>query len=195
VSQIDWDETELEEVEEFDDEVEYLDIVRFNLFGFIDQEVACAFIQAMYEQDTSDTGAVWEVVLNTEGGDMEAGTAIYSELLSYSEQGGGSHYVITRVRGQAASCGSLILQAGDLRTAGRMDYVMMHEPNLTFSDAPLHQVRIELEQADSWTHNFINILAERSEMSYEFFAESMSGRDWWLDSNEALDVGIIDEVS
>ena len=63
--------------------------------------------------------AAWEVCLNTEGGNMEAGTAIYSELVSHSVRGGGTHHVTTRVRGQAASCGALILQAGDRRIAGQ----------------------------------------------------------------------------
>lgn len=176
--------------------VEYLNIVRFNLFGYIDAEVAAGIIQAMYEKDGEDDTAVWEVVINSEGGDMEAGTAIYSELASYSERCGGAHYVMTKVRGQAASCASLILQAGDFRSAGVMDYIMCHEPLLTFEDAPMRRVKDELAQAESWTQNFCDLLAERSKMSSEFFASQLErGQDWWLSSQEALELQVIDEIA
>lgn len=178
-----------------EDDVEYLDVVRFHLFGYIDAAAAAEFIQSMWEKDGEDTGAVWEIVLNTEGGDMEAGTAVFSELRSYSERGGGSHYVITRVRGQAASCGSLILQAGDYRTAGKMDFIMLHEPLITFQDATLQRVRDELAQAESWTKNFLDVVVERGSQGREFFAKSISGRDWWMSAAEALKYGLIDEVA
>lgn len=172
-----------------------LPIVRFHLFGYLDEEAASEFIQSMWEQDCEEPQSVWDVVLNTEGGDMEAGTAIFSELRAHSERGGGSHYVITHVRGQAASCGSLILQAGDYRTAGKMDYIMMHEPLITFQDATLQRVRDELAQADSWTSNFLDVICERGTTGRDFFAQKIAGRDWWLSSCEALELGLIDEVT
>lgn len=181
-----------------EDEVEYLDLVRFNLFGYIGQELAAEFVKALWDKDSEDTSAVWEVVINSEGGDMEAGTAIYSELVSYAEHNGGTHYIITRVRGQAASCASLILQAGDKRCAGTMDYIMSHEPLLSFEDATMQRVKDELVQAESWTRNFVEVLAERSNGAAgpEFFANQLAGgRDWWVSSQEALKLGMIDEIA
>lgn len=183
------------EIEEEEEEVEYLNIVRFNLFGYIDADMSSRFIQALWEQDNEDTGAVWEVVINTEGGDMEAGTAIFSELRAYSERCGGSHYIIVRVRGQAASCGSLILLAGDYRTAGKMDSIMFHEPLMTFSDASLRRVKDELEQAESWTTNLIDIIMERATKSRAFYEGEIENRDWWVTAADAFEYGLIDEVA
>lgn len=178
------------------EEIEYLNIRRFHIFGYIDAASASTFIEQMWHQDNDDPDAVWEIVLNTEGGDMEAGTAIFSELRSYSERSGGSHYVITRVRGQAASCGSLILQAGDLRTAGKMDYIMCHEPLLTFEDATMQRVRDEMEQADSWTQNYLDVLCERGTKPRCWYSDKMAfGRDWWVASPQALEYGLIDEIA
>lgn len=131
----------IKEWDESGDEIEFLGLQRFNLFGYLNDEVAKAMIEALWEQDNEDQTAVWEVCINSEGGDMEAGTAIFSELRSYSLRGGGNHHVITRVRGQAASCGSLILQAGDTRIAGKMDAIMLHEPLLSFEDATVGRVK------------------------------------------------------
>lgn len=178
-----------------EEEITYKTIVRFNLFGYIDQEVASKFIQALWDQDSEDTEAVWEVVVNSEGGDMEAGTAVFSELRAYSERCGGSHYIIVRVRGQAASCCSLILQAGDYRTAGKMDYIMLHEPLLTLVDAPARQARDELEQAESWTTNLIDIIMERATKARSLYETSIEGRDWWVTAADALEYGLIDEVA
>lgn len=169
--------------------------VRFSLNGYIDAEVAETFIHSLWEADGNDSQAVWEVVVNTEGGDMEAGTAIFSELRSYSIRGGGTHHVVVRVRGQAASCGSLIVQAGDYRIAGKLDYLMLHEPVMTFEDAPLARVEVELAQAKSWTRNFIDIVMERGRLARWEIEMGMNGRDWWLSGAEALEVGLIDEVA
>lgn len=181
-----------------EEDVEYLSLVRFNLFGYICPEMAAEFVQALWDKDNEDTEAVWEIVINSEGGDMEAGTAIFSELAAYSERNGGSHYVMTKVRGQAASCASLILQAGDHRTAGHMDYIMCHEPLLSFDDATMQRVKDELAQAESWTTNFVEILAERSDgaAGAEFFAGQLAGgRDWWVSAQEALQLGMIDDIA
>jgi ATP-dependent protease ClpP protease subunit len=171
-------------------------IVRFDLFGYIDPDVSAAFIRSLWEEDCSDPDAVWEVILNTDGGDMVAGTAIYSELASYSERAGGSHYVAVRVRGQAASCGSLILQAGDLRAAGYMDYIMLHEPLLSFEDATLQRVRDEIRQAESWTTNFLTVITQRGNKDRFWYADKLAfGRDWWVSAREALECGLIDEIA
>lgn len=182
--------------EEGEIEVEYLNVVRFNLLGYIDADAAAEFIEALWRKDSEDSSAVWEILINSEGGDMEAGTAIYSELASYSERNGGSHFVMTKVRGQAASCASLVLQSGDHRTAGMMDYIMCHEPMLSFEDATMQRVKDELGQAQAWTDNFVSLLAERSDMEPQFFADQLQyGRDWWVSAREALTLGMIDEIA
>lgn len=169
---------------------------RFHLFGYIDAEAAATFIHSMWQQDNADSSLPWEVILNTEGGDMDAGTAVYSELCSYSKRSGGEHHVTVRVRGQAASCGSLILQAGDHRTARHMDYIMLHEPLMTFEDATLQRVRDELSQAESWSHNFTKILQERGNRSQSWFTDKIAfSRDWWVSAEEALEYGLIDEIA
>jgi len=179
-----------------EEDIQYLNIQRFNIFGYIDAEFAAAFIAALWDKDNEDTTDVWEIVINSEGGDMEAGTAIYSEIAAYSERCGGSHYVMTKVRGQAASCASLILQAGDHRSAGVMDYIMSHQPLLSFEDATMQRVKDELAQAESWTENFLNILTERGGKERDYYKGQLAfGRDWWLSSQEALECGMIDEIA
>lgn len=169
-------------------------VERFNLFGYLDGESARGLIEALWASDAANTSAIWEVCLNSEGGEMEAGTAIYSELVSYSIRGKGSHHVVTRVRGQAASCAALVLQAGDYRMAGRMDYLMMHEPLMSFADAPVQRVRDELAQAESWTKSMLDVLMERGSRSRQYYSQHLTGHDWWLSAGEALKLGLLDEI-
>jgi len=168
---------------------------RFAINGYLDAEAAAGFLAEMWEADAEDRSADWEVVVNTEGGDMDAGTAIFSELRAHSLRGGGNHRVIVIVRGQAASCGSLIVQAGDHRVAGKLDYLMLHEPVMSFEDAPLARVEVELAQAKSWTKNFIDIVMERGKLARFEIELCLTGRDWWLSGAEALEAGLIDEVA
>lgn len=167
---------------------------RLTLTGYLDSEAADNFIRELWNADAADPESVWDVLINTEGGDMDSGSAIFSELRSHSVRGGGSHYVIVRVRGQAASCGALIVQAGDHRIAGKLDYLMLHEPLMTFEDAPLQRVTVELAQAKSWTKNFIDVLMERSSLARWEIEAGIDGRDWWLCGPEAFQLGFIDEV-
>lgn len=170
-------------------------IHRFNIFGYLDAEAAAEAISIMWEADCQDPHSAWDVVINSEGGDMEAGTAIFSELRAHSTRGGGTHWVTTRVRGQAASCGSLVLQAGDRRIAGKLDYIMLHEPLMSFADASLQRVRDELDQAQSWLDLYLDVMMERAKEPRSMFETNIANRDWWVNAATALQIGLIDEVA
>jgi ATP-dependent Clp protease, protease subunit len=169
-------------------------VTRFFLHGYISDAIASSLLEDLYHTDIDDPVAGWEIVLNSEGGDMAAGTAIFSELRDYSLRGGGAHEVTTIVRGQAASCASLILQAGDWRVAGPLDYIMLHEPLISLTDQYLSIARDEMRQASAWVKNLTDIFMERATIDRSTFTEHLLGHDWWLDSQEAFSVGFIDEI-
>lgn len=169
-------------------------LARFSVNGYISDDVAQALIDDLYQADIDEPDAAWEIAINSEGGDMSAGTAIFSELRDYSLRCNGAHEITTIVRGQAASCASLILQAGDWRAMGPMDYMMLHEPLLTFDDQYLSIVRDEVAQADAWVRNMIDIFMERATIERSTFISLLRGHDWWLDAQEAFAVGFVDEI-
>ncbi|ATN94012.1 protease [Mycobacterium phage Kumao] len=171
-----------------------LESVRFQLSGYVDQKMTRRFIEQAQAAHNEDQEAIWEVVITSEGGDMFAGTAIYSELKSYSVSDGGGHWIVTRVRGICGSVATLILQAGDVRVAGYMDSLHYHEPLLTLTDSPLTQARDMLWQCENWLHRYAAIHEERSGLKAEEFLDRLKGHEWNLSANEAKRFGFIDIV-
>jgi ATP-dependent protease ClpP protease subunit len=124
---------------------------------------------------------------------MSAGIAIYSELLSYTMRGGGNHVVTTLIRGVAASAASLVLQAGDLRVGGPLDQLMIHEPNYTCEDQRLCDVKRSIARMEGYHEQFIDICMKRCKVPRAEFVNRIQG-DWWMVSDEALEIGLIDAI-
>lgn len=165
---------------------------RYHLTGYLNDHKAKKAIRTLLEMDCADPSAVWEILISSPGGDMEAGTAIFSELYSYSIAGGGSHVVTTKVRGEAASAASLVFQAGDVRLMGELDALVLHQPSLTLvGAAPLYAVRDALARCESWFERFADVYLYRSDMSREDFFDSVQS-DWTLFGSEAIEYGFCD---
>ena len=67
------------------------------------------------------------VIFNSPGGSVIHGMALFDEMVTLSQRGGGQHKLTTVVRGYAASMGGILLQAGDKRVCGKESYLMIHE--------------------------------------------------------------------
>ncbi|MDM2418390.1 ATP-dependent Clp protease proteolytic subunit [Mycobacteroides abscessus] len=137
----------------------------------------------------------WEIIICSEGGELNPGTALYSTLRRFSIRGGGSHHITTRVAGQAASIAALILQAGDHRVMGPLDFLMIHEPMCSHIDETSDSIRHQVEHIDMWEQNFLKLLAERStESDVTKIWNTYRGRDWWIRAEVARDWGFVDEI-
>jgi ATP-dependent protease ClpP protease subunit len=92
--------------------------------GEINDEVSREVLEQLYEIRCEDPGCDIEFVINSQGGNVIEGSAIYSELYSMSRQGFGEHWITTVVRGMAGSIATLLVQAGDNRIAGHLDIML-----------------------------------------------------------------------
>lgn len=168
-------------------------VLRHHLAGFIDEKKARKTISALRELHDSDPDACWDITISSEGGQMVASGAIYSELHGHSVRAGGSHFVITRTRGQAASGASLIFQAGDFRLMGPMDTLMLHEPMLSCDEMPLSKINAVVEEFENWIERYARVYTERSSLTTEQFKGFLRGdRDWRMYGDEAMSLGFTD---
>ncbi|WP_079634825.1 ATP-dependent Clp protease proteolytic subunit [Mycobacteroides abscessus] len=163
------------------------------LHGEIDEKGARKTLNLLRDIGVDQPGRPIELIINSPGGSMEHGDAIYDELVRMSEAGGGGHHITTRVRGRAASAASLILQAGDVRLGGQMGYIYIHEPLLTFHDQTMAQVRNELEFSEKWVARYIKAHT-RCKLPYNEFRERMRDKEWYLAMDEAVALGIVDGI-
>lgn len=135
----------------------------------------------------------FEIILNTGGGDVNAGFALIDYVRWLREQG---HEVTIRVLGMAASMGAIVLQSADRRIMGRNSVMMLHEASFGASGT-YAQVKSSVELAEIYHERMFDILAERSEgkMSRRAIKDAFKKKTWWMPAQEALNKGFVDELA
>lgn len=153
----------------------------------IESEVANIIqAQLLYLQAMSDEDII--LYLNTPGGSVVDGLAIYDTIQFVKPD------VQTVCTGMAASMGSILLVAG---TKGKRKIlpnarVLIHQPwgGLVGTAADL---TIEVNEMNKAKQRLYEILAKHTGQDVNKIIED-SQRDFWLDAEEALNYGCVDEV-
>lgn len=131
-----------------------------------------------------------EVIFNSPGGAVIPGMALFDFLLDLRAK---EHKLTTVALGHAASMAGILLQAGEQRVMGREAWLLIHE--IQFS--AIGKIG-EIEDTTEWVKKIqkrvLTIFASRSRMTVAQLEKKWKRTDWWLDSAEALRLGIVDEV-
>jgi ATP-dependent Clp protease protease subunit len=130
------------------------------------------------------------VVFNSPGGSVTAGLALYDYIKAV--QGAGTE-INTHSIGWAASMGGILLQAGQKRTMGAHAYILIHEIT-SGAIGNASELEDELKFVKRLQERLLAILAERSSLSKSAISRKWKRKDWWLDAQEALELGFIDEI-
>lgn len=139
------------------------------------------FIKAV--EDLGDIETI-NVDINTPGGDVAAGVAIYNYLKNHKAE------VNTRVIGRAASIGSIIMLAGQRRTMGAGTSVMAHGP-AAYLDGIYNAADIKAvsEGIDHITDLLASIYAIETNLEPEEIASILSEGDHYFTAEQALEKG------
>jgi len=167
------------------------------LYSFTDavsEESANGLLNAMSVWHRHDPQKPWTIHLNSVGGEIYAGLGIVDELISHSLRGGGTHEITIKTRGLAASMGSMILQAGDHRWIGRNSMLMIHRGS-TSAEGTADYVSDIAEWFRRDTEAMIGYFLDRTDrVTHEEFWTKIDRRDWWLNAEEALELGFVDKI-
>lgn len=126
------------------------------------------------------------VRINTPGGDVFDGLAIFNSLKSH---GAAIH---VRVDGIAASIGSIIAMAGQTITMGESAFLMVHQPwALTIGNAD--DMRQMADTLDKIGGSLAGIYASRAKVSTAQ-AQSWMDAETWFTADEAKAAGLADAV-
>lgn len=138
-----------------------------------------------------------EFIINSPGGEVIAGMAMYDYLMYLRTQG---HKITTVAIGYAASMAGILLQAGDVRVMGREAYVLIHEVSFG-AGGKIGEVEDEVAFVRKIQDRVLHIFSKRSlaaqpktGLTVKQFENKWKRRDWWLDSDEALKIGVVDEI-
>ena len=128
------------------------------------------------------------VHINSVGGDMYAGIAIYNRLKGLAAK------VTTINDGLAASAGSLIFMAGDTRKVNAGSNIMIHgAAGFMYGYYQTQDLRGAIKQLEAHNKAGINIYAEATGKDKDSI-KAMVDRETWLTGQEAVDAGFADEV-
>lgn len=126
------------------------------------------------------------VSINTPGGDVFDGLAIYNALKAHKSE------VTTRVDGLAASIGSVIAMAGKTILMAEASFMMIHNP-WGFSMGGAQDMRDMAETLDKVGGILNGVYASRSGKSATMI-QGIMDNETWMTAQEAVDAKFADEM-
>lgn len=133
-----------------------------------------------------NTGEEVEVVINSGGGDVFAGSEIFTALKEYSG------HVTVKIVGIAASAASVIAMAGDKILISPTAQMMIHNVSTQASGdfRDFQQVSDSLKSANQ---SIINAYKTRLNKTDEEL-QNLMDNETWFNANTALEHGFVDEI-
>ena len=129
-----------------------------------------------------------QIYLNSPGGSVYAGLGIYDTMQLVNPD------VATICTGMAASMGAVLLCAGAAgkRSALRHSRVMIHQP-MSGAQGQASDMEIAVKEVLKMKEELYKIISNHSGQAFDKVSED-SDRDYWMNSTEAKEYGMIDEV-
>ena len=154
----------------------------------IDDDVANIIIAQLLFLASVDPKADISLYLNTPGGQVSSGLAIYDTMQLIQPD------VATICTGMAASMGSVLLCAGEKgkRSALPHSRVMVHQP-LGGVQGQASDILIEAKEIEKIRTELFSIIAQHSSQPYEKVAAD-GERNFWMTAQEALEYGMVDQI-
>ena len=160
---------------------------------FLGQEVndgiANSLVAQMLYLDSDDNSKPIYLYINSPGGSVTAGLAIY-DTIKYVKSD-----VVTICVGLAASMGAFLLAAGTKgkRVALPHSRIMIHQPLGGTSQRQASDIEIEAKEILRIKDMLNNSMAEMTGQTFEKI-EKDTDRDYFLSAEEAKNYGLIDRV-
>lgn len=169
----------------------------YQFLGKVSESSVATCVRELGFWNRSDPKCDIEIILNSPGGEVIAGMALFDYLQFLRGKG---HKITTVAIGYAASMAGILLQAGDVRVMGREAYVLIHEVSFG-AGGKIGEVEDEVAFVRKIQDRVLNIFSKRSlavqpktGLTAKQFANRWHRKDWWLDSDEAWRLGVVDEV-
>ena len=155
----------------------------------VNDGIANSLVAQMLYLDSEDSSKPIYLYINSPGGSVTAGLAIY-DTIQYVKSD-----VVTICVGLAASMGAFLLAAGTKgkRLALPHSRIMIHQPLGGTSRRQASDIEIEAREILRMKEMLNRSLSDMSGQSFEKI-EKDTDRDYFLSAEEAKDYGLIDRV-
>lgn len=162
----------------------------FHFTAPVDQSAVAACIDATERWQKLDPKAPITIILTSPGGSVIPGVALFDHILALRSRG---CEVIIVVRGYAASMAAILLQAGSKRVMGPQSYLLIHEVSAG-TGGKMGEMEDDLGFYRMLQGRIVDIFATRSKLTKKEIRDKWRRKDWWLDSTEAMKLGLVDEI-
>ncbi len=154
----------------------------------VEDHMANTIIAQLLFLESEDTEKPITVYINSPGGSVTAGLAIY-DTMQYIKPD-----VATLCMGQASSMGALLLAAGakGKRMALPNSRIMIHQP-LGGAQGQATDIEIQAKEIIKVKNTIHNILVEHTGQAIEKIREDTE-RDYFMSAEQAMEYGIVDRV-
>lgn len=156
----------------------------------ISSELASKVIRKLWFLELNDPGKPILLVINSPGGSVDAGLAIWDTVKMISSP------VKTLVTGLAASMGSILslCAAKGCRYATPYSRIMIHQPALHgVVQGQATDLEIQAKEILKTRQRLVNLYVEATGKDYDIVDEALD-RDLWMTPEEAKDFGLIDGI-
>lgn len=126
--------------------------------------------------------------LNSGGGSVLAGSEIYTMLSGYSGR------VVVNITGLSASIASVFMLGADEVNISHQAQIMVHQPHV-YTDGVVDKLSTErtLNMLDSTEKSLAKVYMKKTGLSEERVLEMMFN-ETWLTSDQALELGFVDNI-
>lgn len=168
----------------------FLEQRKIFLWGAVTDATAKDLTEKLLYLETTGPGKPITFYMNTPGGSITAGMAVYDTIKIISSP------VTIVVTGMAASMGSILLSAA--KKGNRYIFpharVLIHQPLITGRMVgPASDINIQAQEMEKLRTELNQILATASGQSFEKVAKD-SDRDFYLNAEEAIAYGLADKI-
>jgi ATP-dependent Clp protease protease subunit len=155
----------------------------------VNDGIANSLVAQMLYLDSEDSSKPIYLYINSPGGSVTAGLAIYDTIQYVKSE------VVTICVGLAASMGAFLLAAGTKgkRVALPHSRIMIHQPLGGTSRRQASDIEIEAREILRMKDMLNHSLADMSGQTFEKI-EKDTDRDYFLSAEEAMAYGLIDRV-
>ena len=154
----------------------------------IDDYTANTLVAQLLYLDSTDPGKDISIYINSPGGSVSAGLAIYDTMQHIGSP------VATICTGMAASMAAVLLVAGTegKRAALPHSRVMIHQP-MGGAQGQASDIETTAREIQKLKKELYTIIADHSHTPFDkVWADS--DRDYWMTAQEAKEYGMVDEV-
>lgn len=161
------------------------------IFGMIDDELAnFVFAAISYLDDLSENPDSVDMVINSPGGSVDAGLAIYDMIRTSNIP------INTIVYGQASSIASILAVCGENRKIYPNSFIMIHEPSGVASSfqASASEMKSHSDILDGAKKKLVDIYVKHTNLTNEQIEEYIRGVGTNINATQAVELGFADEI-